>query len=211
MSKFNSVVFGKITGSIGNATASIWRGINVIREKPTTVANPRSAGQVKQRVLFSALVAMSRIFNVIFNIGFAKAAIKKTPYNVFVAENQASEFVTNPSGTPVYDLDNLLLAKGSANPISDLYTEADGDSTLVRVDAVSGSLPPAGSTLYIAIISQTGSAAPVLRAFEEFEFTTSIVEIVSPTSLTGATVYVCAFYVNASTLQPCDSVMQVRA
>lgn len=211
MSKFNSIVFGKMTGSIGNATTAIWRGINVAREKPTTVANPRSAGQVKQRVLFSALVAMSRIFNVIFNIGFAKAAIKMTPYNVFVSLNQFSEFVTNPSGTPVYDLTKLKLAKGSANPITELYVEEDGDTTIVRVDAVSGSLPPAGSTLYIAIITQTGSAAPVLRAFEEVAFTTTDVEILSPTSLTGTTRYACAFYVNGSTLQPCDSIIEVPA
>lgn len=210
MSKFNSIVFGKMTGSIGNATTAIWRGINVAREKPTTVANPRSAGQVKQRVLFSALVAMSRVFSVIFNIGFAKAAIKKTPYNVFVSLNQFREFVTNPSGTPVYDVTNLQLAKGSANAISNIIAESDGDDTLVEIESIAGSAPPAGSTLYLAIISQTGSAAPILRAFEEFDTITGQKTVNSPTSLTGSTVYVCAFYVNGSTLQPCDSVIVAR-
>lgn len=209
MSKFNSVVFGKITGSIGNATASIWRGINTIREKPTTVANPRSPGQVTQRVLFTALVAMSRIFNVAFNIGFAKAAIRKTPYNVFMSLNQASGFVTNPAGTPVYDIENIVLSRGSAAAITSINSEIDGNSVLFEVSTLAGPPPPANSVMYAALITQTGAEAPVLRAFDEYSVIFGQSEIVSGTPLAGSAVYLCVFYVNSSTLQPCDSFVVV--
>lgn len=205
MSKFNSIAFGSMTGSIGNVTTSKWRGINVARSKPTTVANPRSVGQVKQRIIFTALVAMSRVFSTIFNIGFAKAAIKKTPYNVFVALNQASEFITNTSGTPEYDMNKLVLSRGSANQITSVSSEVDGDSVLVTVESINGAEPPVGSKLYVALITTSGSDAPVLQAFEEFPNLTGAKEVLSPNPLTGLSVSAVLFYVNATTLQPCDS------
>lgn len=208
MSKFNSIAFGSMTGSIGNVTTSKWRGINVARSKPTTVANPRSVGQVKQRIIFTALVAMSRVFSTIFNIGFAKAAIKKTPYNVFVALNQLSNFITNPDGTAFYDVSKLQLSRGSANQITDLGAELDGNSALVEVLSINGSEPPVGSKLYLGLITQSGDDAPVLQAFEEYATVAGEKSITSSVSLTGLTVFVGAFYVNATTLQPCDSIIK---
>lgn len=205
MSKFNSIAFGSMTGSIGNVTTSKWRGINVARSKPTTVANPRSEGQVKQRIIFTALVALSRVFSTIFNIGFAKAAIKKTPYNVFVALNQASGLVTNPAGTPFYEVESLQLARGSANQITSLNTEIDTTSIIVSIGAINGSEPPVGSKMYVALITQNGDDAPVLQAFEEFPNITGSKEVVGPTPLAGLRVFASVFYVNATTLQPCDS------
>jgi hypothetical protein len=205
MSKFNSIAFGSMTGSIGNVTTSKWRGINVARSKPTTVANPRSDGQVKQRIIFTALVALSRVFSTIFNIGFAKAAIKKTPYNVFVALNQASGLVTNPAGTPVYEVESLQLARGSANQITSLNTELDGDTVLVTINGINGSEPPVGSKMYFALITQNNTDAPVLQGFEEFPNITGTKEILSPNPLAGLKIFASVFYVNATTLQPCDS------
>lgn len=208
MSKFNSIAFGSMTGSIGNVTTSKWRGINVARSKPTTVANPRSVGQVKQRIIFTALVAMSRVFSTIFNIGFAKAAIKKTPYNVFVALNQASEFITNPSGTPEYDMSKLVLSRGSANQITSVAATVDANEITFEVDGINGAEPPVGSKLYAAIVTTSGSDAPILQTFEEYNSVTGEKFITSPNSLTGLSVSLVLFYVNATTLQPCDSYIE---
>lgn len=54
MGKIGQGILGGLSGKVGNIIGASWKGINYIRIKPVSVANPRTVGQVNQRNKFSA-------------------------------------------------------------------------------------------------------------------------------------------------------------
>jgi len=57
MAIVSNTLIGKSRGSVGNATFTVWKGRNVLKEKSTNPANPRTPAQLLQRAKFSRMVA----------------------------------------------------------------------------------------------------------------------------------------------------------
>ena len=54
MGKISQGILGGLSGKVGNVIGGSWKGIDYIRIKPSSVANPRTVGQVNQRTKFTA-------------------------------------------------------------------------------------------------------------------------------------------------------------
>ena len=48
MGKIAQGILGGLSGKVGNVIGGSWKGIDYIRIKPSSVANPRTVGQVNQ-------------------------------------------------------------------------------------------------------------------------------------------------------------------
>ena len=53
MGKIAQGILGGLSGKVGNVIGGSWKGIDYIRIKPSSVANPRTVGQVNQRTKFT--------------------------------------------------------------------------------------------------------------------------------------------------------------
>jgi len=54
-------ILGGFSGSVAGVVGSSWKGIAVIKSKPLSVANPRTAAQTAQRSKFSGVVALASL------------------------------------------------------------------------------------------------------------------------------------------------------
>lgn len=113
MARVQNTLIGKSSGSVGGATFSTWKGINVLKSKAIEVANPQTQAQQNQRNRMSLLVAMFRQISAVLNIGFGKLAVQKSAYNAFVQTNLLSANFSGAAPTMSLVFANLLASKGT--------------------------------------------------------------------------------------------------
>ncbi len=87
-------IISKVSGSAGNLTFSRQGGQTVVREKVTSVRNPRSDKQMRTRTRFTNIVSMYRGIRPLINYGFESKPKSCSDYNIFVKVNMQR--------TPVY-------------------------------------------------------------------------------------------------------------
>lgn len=81
-------ILGGFSGKVGPIVGSSWKGIAVMKTKPLSVANPRTAAQVTQRDKFSRVVGDSRvILTETIKPLWDRFAQRESGYNAFVSEN----------------------------------------------------------------------------------------------------------------------------
>ena len=125
MGKIGQGILGGLSGKVGNIIGGSWKGIDYIRIKPTSVANPRTEGQVNQRNKFTATLEFLQPNKDFINVGYKSFAIKQTAFNA------AMSYVLNNAiigVSPDFSVDysSALLSKGilskALNPTADLTT-----------------------------------------------------------------------------------------
>lgn len=117
MSIVSNPLIGKTKKSMGGVTFSSWKGINVMKEKATNVANPNTTLQQAQRSKFSTAVSIYQTISAIVKKGFAQLAIKKSAYNAFCSTNtKAGVFSHSKAGT-VYNKTAFSIAQGTLDRV----------------------------------------------------------------------------------------------
>jgi Family of unknown function (DUF6266) len=83
-------ILGGFSGKVGSVTGSSWKGIEVMKSRPLSVANPRTAGQTAQRDKMTNIVAFNANINAaVIKPLWDRFAVKKSGYNAFVQANIA--------------------------------------------------------------------------------------------------------------------------
>ncbi len=130
MAKINQGILGGFRGAIANVVGSSWKGISVMKSKPVSVANPRTASQVTQRTAFANTVAYAQsILASIIKPLWDRFSVKMSGFNDFVSTNIGffdGEYPSDPS--------KIIISKGKmdSTPIT-AVTTSDGSKT-VKVD-----------------------------------------------------------------------------
>jgi hypothetical protein len=129
MGKISQGILGGLSGKVGNVIGGSWKGIDYIRIKPTSVANPRTPGQVNQRNKFSATIEFLQPNKEFLNVGYKAFAIKKTAFNSAMS-NVLSNAITGTAPNFIVDYSLALLSKGN------LSTPLNGSVDLATVNQV---------------------------------------------------------------------------
>lgn len=109
MGKILQGVLGGFKGKVGPLTGSSWKGIQVIKSRPTSVAYPGTAAQVAQTSKMTGVVALAKVLlSQWVKPLFDRFAIKQSGYNVFTALN-LNAF---PAGV-LSDPTDLIMSQGS--------------------------------------------------------------------------------------------------
>lgn len=128
MGKIAQGILGGLSGKVGNIIGGSWKGIDYIRIKPSSVANPRTVGQVNQRNKFSATLEFLQPNKDFINVGYKSYAVKKTAFNAAMSEVLANA-ITGIAPDFNVDYANALVSKGSLsgvlNPVTDLTTAGE--------------------------------------------------------------------------------------
>lgn len=113
MSVTQNVLIGKSRKSMGNATFTTWKGLNVLKSKPVSVANPQTDKQLAQRSALRQLVSMFRANRGAIEAGFKSKAIKMSAFNAFTSYNLKNGF--NLSSPPDADFSptNFSFSRGT--------------------------------------------------------------------------------------------------
>jgi len=101
-------VLGGFQGKVGPVVGSSWKGISVLKSKPVSVANPKTAGQIAQRSKMSNVVAFASFYLAgIIKPLWDRFASQMSGYNDFVSTNIAL-FASEWPSTPA----DLVVSKG---------------------------------------------------------------------------------------------------
>lgn len=135
-------LIGKSRKSMGNATFSSWKGINVLKDKATSVANPRSGSQLMHRSAFSKTVELFRQAPAAIRAGYKKLAVKKSEFNAFASDALKNAFdYSAPPDAPI-DATLLLISKGTIASTPILTEVADRSAnTITATFAVTADQP----------------------------------------------------------------------
>jgi hypothetical protein len=101
-------ILGGFQNAIGSVVGSSWKGIAVMKSKPLSVANPKTAGQVAQRTKMTNVVAFAQaILATLIKPLWDRFASQMSGYNDFVMTNIHLFALAYP-GTPA----SFILSKG---------------------------------------------------------------------------------------------------
>lgn len=145
MSVVQNPLIGRARQKLGGTVFTTWKGINVIKGKPLTVANPRTDPQIMRRSAMSQIVELARLLTGALNLGFKEQAVRKSAFNAFVGYNLRNAF--NYTAPPVATLTpaTLLVSQGTVSPTAISAISADESINVVAVDWTSASLLPGQS------------------------------------------------------------------
>ncbi|RTY87436.1 DUF6266 family protein [Flavobacterium sp. RSP15] len=126
MGKIGKGILGGVSGKVANVVGASWKGIDYLRAKPQSVANPRSVLQVNQRTKFSLVLRFLQPNLSFVKLGFKNYAVKQSQFNsaMSYALNNAITGTTIEDFAIDYNL--ALLSRGTLsgalNPVFDLTT-----------------------------------------------------------------------------------------
>jgi hypothetical protein len=146
MAIVQNTLIGRSRRSVGGVTFSTWKGLNVAKSKPVSVANPKSPKQIMRRSILTQLVALFRMVPNGVDNGFRSLAIHMSPYNAFVGANAKNGFATDAPPAAAILYGNLVFAKGTIAPTAIVSAVASvaGASTIIDWD---GSLLGVGQSV----------------------------------------------------------------
>jgi hypothetical protein len=116
MGKIAQGILGGLSGKVGNVIGGSWKGIDYIRIKPSSVANPRTEGQVNQRNKFTITLEYLQANKDFVKIGYKSFATKKTEFNAamsYVLNNAVGGIAPNFT----IDFSLALLSRGNLSGV----------------------------------------------------------------------------------------------
>lgn len=205
MARVSNPLIGKSRNKIGGVVFSTWKGINTLREKPATVANPRTPAQQAQRSAFTQMVAMGRAILGAIQIAFRQRAVQMSEFNAFMRLNLDEAF-TVAGAVATFDASRLLAASGTLVPIADFQKDAlTGRALDLLWDDNSGSSGANNSDLlYVTVVSADGLNIVNLATGAARDTGAGSVAIPGAWSLVGARA--AGYYVSADLAQSSNSV-----
>lgn len=206
MARVQNTLIGKSSGSVGGATFSTWKGINVLKSKAIVVANPQTQLQQNQRNRMALLVAMFRAVAGALNIGFSKLANEMSAYNAFVQANllPANFGGSAPSMTLVYS--NLLTGKGTMGETPITAVTGTNASANVPVTWDNGLTPIGSSVDDIAVAVVYNATKNIWGYVASSARSTGTTTVVMPdTSATSDVLHAYLFFRNPLTGEVSDS------
>lgn len=123
-------ILGGFKGKVGTVVGANWKGIDTVRSMPSSVANPRTSGQMLNRGKFKmiSMLASTLLGNLVRPFWNGKNA-KMSGYNSFIRANVELGTTEN---TLVYP--ELKMATGSLEGVTLIDATASNGSTEVSVE-----------------------------------------------------------------------------
>jgi len=155
MGKIKQGILGGYSGKVGPTTGSSWKGINVVKSRPVSVAYPGTAAQVAQTSKMTGIVAFAKqILAVWVKPLWDRFAVQSSGYNQFVRAN-----IANFVGGAFPAVADLVMSQGSmlSNPCT--ATPAVPAASVVVTwenDAISDPLALDTDVAYIVIVNDNG-------------------------------------------------------
>lgn len=163
MAKINQGILGGFSGSVANIVGSSWKGIAVMKAKPLSVANPRTAKQVAQRVKFRAGSELTTsLKNLIIKPFWDRFATRMSGVNAWMSQN-----VEKYSDTGAPDLSTLVMSKGNIGVQEVTSVEYDTSNHHLTADWSGESTPANGldtDEAAVCVVAPSNSAYGIREA-----------------------------------------------
>lgn len=144
MGKIKQGILGGFSGSVAGVVGSSWKGIAVIKSKPLSVANPKTASQTSNRNAFkSCAQAASKLLTNIVKPLWDRNAQRQSGYNAFVSANKAAfdgdglatpaDFVQTQGKLAETAIDSISIVAAQKNVVCN-WTDDQGEGEKLGTD-----------------------------------------------------------------------------
>ena len=205
MGKIKQGILGGLSGQVGNVIGANWKGVDYLRIKPTSVANPRTEGQVNQRTKFSTVLSFLQPMTDFLRVGFKQYASGMTQFNAAMSYNLNNAVI----GTlPNFSIDypNALVSRGNlttpANGAAVSTTAAELDITWSD-NSANGSALATDKALIVALNSTRGEAVFTTAGPER---SIGVANLILPSDYSGENLEVFLGFVSADGTKVSNSV-----
>lgn len=147
-------ILGGFQNKVGNVVGTSWKGIDVMKSLPASVANPRTTAQVNQRNRFAGCVAFAQeILVSTIKPLWDRFAQKQSGYNAFVSANIAQFSSDGELPSP----ENLVISRGTLFPVNITSVVADDSSNSITMNysTQNGTNGAATDVLFAVIVNKT--------------------------------------------------------
>lgn len=205
MSVVQNTLIGRARNKIGGTVFSTWKGKNVLKSKPLTVANPKTNAQQAQRSKMTQLVNYFRFALSLIRYSFIEVSAGSTEWASFMKYNLKNAFTVS-GATATLDPEALIFARGTLVNPSDMaaasLTTAGCNITWTDDSGAPGTSD--SDVLLCCAVMADGEArfagGTATRADEAFVFTFA-------SALPSTSYEVYAWWVNISGRKASDSVL----
>lgn len=122
-------ILGGVSGGVGTVIGGSWKGIDYVRSRPSSVANPNSDKQVDQRSKFSSVIGFLKPLTGLVTVTFRNYAIGMSGFNVAMSYNIKNAITgTSPDFTIDYTL--ALLSQGDLSKAFNPSVAVSGSNTI---------------------------------------------------------------------------------
>lgn len=160
MGKIRQGILGGLSGKVGNVIGANWKGIDYLRIKPSSVANPRTPGQVDQRSKFSTVLRFLQPMTDFLRVTFRQYASGMTQFNAAMSYN-LNNAITGVYPAFTIDFPNALVSRGNlttpANATATSTTAAEFNLAWLD-NSGTGSAMATDKALIVAINTLRGEA-----------------------------------------------------
>jgi hypothetical protein len=182
MSVVQNTLIGRARQKIGGSVFSSWKGINVLKSKPLTVANPKTPGQIQQRSVISQTTAIFRAISGPVNLGFKQQAVQMSEFNAFAKYNTKNAFNKATAGVATLVPASVLVSQGTITSTPILMVLGAAGTREVTATWDSTTLQPGQSNADLAVLvlhnntqkTWTFSTASVVRTADEIDLTVPV-------------------------------------
>lgn len=149
MGRISQGVYGGLSGKTGNLIGGSWKGITYLRIKPSSVANPRTEGQLAQRLRFTTALQFLQPLRDFVDIGYKQYAVKMSGFNKAMSTVLKEAII---GVYPAYEIeyDSALLSRGSLPPAINVNasSSAPGEVTVTWDDnSLNGTASPTDKSM----------------------------------------------------------------
>ncbi|WP_276088052.1 DUF6266 family protein [Pedobacter sp. JY14-1] len=112
MGRFKQGILGDVSGLVGNAVFTTWRGLDVVKERPTPTTKPATLPVLAARASFKLMTGfMNEDCAPLFAVGFQSVVKGMTPFNKALSLNR-KEAVTGVYPALSIDYSKVVFAQG---------------------------------------------------------------------------------------------------
>lgn len=195
MAVVHNTLIGRARGSVGNATFTQWKGLNILKEKIAIMTNPRSANQQANRTRFTALLGFAKLWRPLLQIGFKEYAGTMSWMNRFMSVNSNNGFLTwdDNNGTWVPHNELVVISEGSLYPTVPIISDDSKTSIVITFDAEPINNQSGGDFVMSLLITPTETKfliGSVIRDAGTFTFTATA-------STVGDPFYIITFFMSS--------------
>lgn len=208
MAKPQNVLIGKTKGSVGDATFTTWKGVNILKSKAVNNYSDPTTEQLQNNSKFGVMSLFAKSIAAFILAGFRAMAIKMTEYNAFSKANPYSVVIAGSAPNYFVDPSEIKIAQGPELPYAlvDATKDPDGADAIL-IDWIPFGEVGSNMPVYAAAFSST--TGELLASTLGANHTTSGGTTLEATGLGTniATTVVHIFYVNPVNGKACDSII----
>jgi hypothetical protein len=196
MGKISSGILGGFSGKVGNVIGGSWKGIDYMRIKPASVANPRTEGQVDQRTKFRTVLNFLQPSTGFVQVGFRNYAIEMTSFNAAMSYNLQNALTGSYPNYSI-DMNQALLSRGKLTGFDNPQINRPIASEIELTWNDNSTMGNAKSDDQIGYLFYYPDRKESVYAFNENQRSSGFINMQTPSQYSGETAHVFLIAVSA--------------